>query len=353
MSIRHTWTISEDDLDKRLDVFLARQLPELSRSMCQDLIREQKISFFSARKDQDISDQISNHLKLELNDVVSVNGEYTKKEAAVDVSMENAEPIFMKDLYIVYEDSDLVVIDKPVGCLVHPGNGQRGTIEKPTLLNGLAYYFQQQDKTIIPLLVHRLDQDTSGLMVVAKNQATHYFLTQQFTNRTLSRHYIAFIWGCPENPQDTIETWIMPNPKDPTRQKILPLDKNMVHVYAEKKIEAPSRHAKKATTQYQVLNFDKNTGVSALMLKLQTGRTHQIRAHMNFINHSILGDPVYNNKQSKNLSKKFNFQTQCLHAFCLSFVHPKDNKTIKFKAACPYFWDQEQYKKLYPVDFSW
>jgi 23S rRNA pseudouridine1911/1915/1917 synthase len=228
-------------------------------------------------------------------------------------------------LRIVYEDDDLLVIDKPPGLVVHPAAGHRDR----TLVNALLAHCGASLSGIggvaRPGIVHRLDKDTSGLMVVAKHDAAHQALLRQFGDRSLSRVYQALVWGSPSPLTGAIEGAIGRHPR------------------ARQKMAVVSRGGKSALTHYRVLE-NLNAGVSLVECTLATGRTHQIRVHMAHIKHPVVGDPIYGrrraagstDKTSKGIVTKIAaFPRQALHAAALKFRHPRTGKAMHFKANLP------------------
>jgi len=218
-------------------------------------------------------------------------------------------------LDIVFEDDYVIVINKPAGMVVHPGSGNK----EKTLVNALLGYCGDDLSGIggeeRPGIVHRLDKDTSGLMVIAKNDFAHKKLSEQFEKKTLQRTYWACVYGVPCPHEGEIELPLGRNPKD--RKKI-----------------AVRSDGKNAITRYRVL---KDFGIASLVeCKLLTGRTHQIRVHLTHIGHPIIGDKVYKGRTPRK-SEEFlkNFPRQALHAIKLEFLHPKTGKTKRFKTELP------------------
>jgi 23S rRNA pseudouridine1911/1915/1917 synthase len=236
---------------------------------------------------------------------------------------EPAEPAAQKiPLKILYEDDDLLVIDKPVGMVVHPAPGNRDQ----TLVNALLAHCGKSLSGVggvaRPGIVHRLDKDTSGLLVVAKNDLAHQVLQKQFGDRSLSRTYYALVWGIPPLLADEIDAPIGRHARD--RKKM-----------------AVTGKGKASLTRYRVLKVFDSGAVQACLVecKLATGRTHQIRVHMAHIKHPVIGDPVYGRK---NISTKdmiaavlYDFPRQALHARELQFLHPRTHKRMRFNSDIP------------------
>lgn len=211
-------------------------------------------------------------------------------------------------LDIVYEDDDLLVVNKPNGMVVHPAVGN----PHGTLVNALLYHakhLSDVNGSFRPGIVHRIDADTTGLLVVAKNNETHMALAEQLKNKTTHRKYIALCWGVIEEDSGDIIAPIGRDLKD--RKKMTVTDKN----------------SKDAVTHFRVLERYKNA--TKVELELETGRTHQIRVHMNYIGHPIINDKVYGNR------KLFDETGQCLHAKTLGFVHPRTKQYIEFDSPLP------------------
>lgn len=211
-------------------------------------------------------------------------------------------------LDIVYEDDDLLVVNKPNGMVVHPAVGN----PHGTLVNALLYHakhLSDVNGSFRPGIVHRIDADTTGLLVVAKNNETHMALAEQLKNKATHRKYIALCWGVIEEDSGDIIAPIGRDLKD--RKKMAVTDKN----------------SKDAVTHFRVLERYKNA--TKVELELETGRTHQIRVHMNYIGHPIINDKVYGNR------KLFDETGQCLHAKTLGFVHPRTKQYMEFDSPLP------------------
>jgi 23S rRNA pseudouridine1911/1915/1917 synthase len=296
-------------LDKALTQLLADQRPALSRARIQALIagglvtRDGKPVTGTSRK-------------------VKAGETYTLSIPPPEPAKPRAQKI---KLNIVYEDKDLLVIDKPVGMVAHPAPGNR----EGTLVNALLAHCGKSlsgiGGVVRPGIVHRLDKDTSGLMVVAKNDAAHQALSRQFSDRTLSRTYHALVWGVPAPITGEIDAPIGRHPRD--RKKM-----------------AVTAKGKPAVTRYRVL--ERLGPVSLIECKLMTGRTHQIRVHLAHIKHPVVGDPVYGKrgsgfgaqgsaKEKKAIEALQTFPRQALHATELKFQHPRTNKAMRFKSELP------------------
>jgi 23S rRNA pseudouridine1911/1915/1917 synthase len=279
---------------KRLDIFLAQFFSEnglgLSRTAIQDLIVKGGvlINGKSATKQ---------HTKVKTDDLVRVTVE-EKKPNTLD--KENIP------LEVVYEDEDLAIINKPIGLVVHPAPGN----QEHTLVNALLYRFTDLSSInpLRPGIVHRLDKETSGLLVVAKNNTAHLFLAKQFAKHSIKRKYIAIVRGDMEFDENVIEA---PIGRHPVNRK------NMSVSFTE--------NTKYARTYYRTVKRWKD--FSLLELEPFTGRTHQLRVHLAFIGHPILGDTKYGKNNS--------FARLCLHALSLGFIHPRSGKLMEFSSEAP------------------
>ena len=232
------------------------------------------------------------------------------------------------DLDIVYEDDDLLVVNKPAGMVVHPGHGNYSG----TLINALIYHFENLPKNSSnrPGLVHRLDKDTSGLLVIAKNDESMFHLSNQFAEKKSKREYIAMVWGNVKDDRGRINNYIGRNPKNRLQNIVLDDDK----------IE----NGKRAITNYEVLS--RMNYVSLLKCTLETGRTHQIRVHMKHIGHTLFNDERYGGNsilKGTTFTKYKQFVENCfkllprqaLHAKTLGFIHPKTGEFMQFDSELP------------------
>ena len=232
------------------------------------------------------------------------------------------------DLNIVFEDDDIVVVNKPAGIVVHPGHGN----QTGTLINGLIYHFDNlpNNSSNRPGLVHRIDKDTSGLLVVAKNDNAMTKLSKQFANKTSKREYVALVWGNLKEEEGTINQIIGRNPKN-RLQNIVFNDED-------------SHLGKPAITHYKVLQ--RFGYVSLISCRLETGRTHQIRVHLKFIGHTLFNDERYGGNlilKGTTFTKYKQFVENCfkvlprqaLHAKSLGFIHPTSNKFMEFESEMP------------------
>ena len=303
--------VKEDEKNLRVDVFINKKRSDISRTRVKNLI-------------------LDNRLKI--NNRVIINP--SKKIATgdvLDLIIPKPKNVSLKpykyNLNIIYEDQDLIVINKPAGIVMHPGAGNFDN----TIVNALMNYDKNSLSNIggelRPGIVHRIDKNTSGLVVIAKNNLTHEHLSIQFNKHTIKRIYQLLIWGKVRPSKGRIETLITRSSKN--RQMM----------------EVSSIKGKKAITNYKTIKVfeNKNTPtLSFLECKLETGRTHQIRVHMNYLGNSIVGDDKYKKKFKKiknidvSLEKSLiNLNRQFLHAKTIGFIHPKNNEEMIFNSILP------------------
>lgn len=287
--------VKDDDVGKRLDQFLQSYFPDLTRSHIQKAIERGEISLL--RNNKII---IKNGEKLRKNDKISY---FFEKPREINLEPENLS------LDIIYEDDDLAVINKPQGLVVHP------CVSCPdkTLVNGLLYQIKNLsgiNGEIRPGIVHRIDKDTCGLLLIAKNDKAHVELSRQIANKTCSRKYLALIEGKFKEGSGTIQTQIGRDKKD------------------RKKMAVVLQNGRTAITEYDTKEiFDK---YSLVEFSLETGRTHQIRVHAKYLNHPIVGDVLYGKKENK-----FGLKGQFLCAYMISFIHPTTKEKMQFKIELP------------------
>lgn len=286
------YEVREDDARKRLDVFLAGEAEGYTRSHIQRLVGEGRAT---------------------VNGVI-VRASYKVKQGDL-VRLEIPEPEGMETkaekipLDIYYEDNDVIVLNKPRGMVVHPAAGNYSG----TVVNALLYHCRDLsgiNGVLRPGIVHRLDKDTSGLIMVAKNDAAHVSLAQQLKDRRITRIYLALVHGKVKDASGVIDAPIGRDPKN--RQKMAVVHKNSKH----------------AVTNYRVLS--RYAGYTYLRLKLETGRTHQIRVHLSYIGHPVVGDLKYGPSRPH-----FNLAGQFLHAAVIGFIHPRTGAYLEFEAPLP------------------
>lgn len=279
--------VEEEQQPLRIDSYLADKL-SISRSKVQKLIKEDKV--------QVNGKNINANYLVKANDEIAINDDLNYE---ITIEPENIP------LDVIYEDNDLMVINKESGMVVHPAPGHY----TKTLVNALLYRFNiSKTSNMRPGIVHRLDKDTSGLMLVAKNEETHEKLASMIANKEVERHYLAITEGVIKSDTGTIDAPIGRDPNN--RQKMQVTDVN----------------AKNAITHFKVLErFKKNTLIECI---LETGRTHQIRVHLAYIGYPILNDPTY----SKGKCSEFG---QILHSTSIKFKHPRTNEELYFKVEPP------------------
>lgn len=281
--------VENNEAGQRLDVFLSAELG-FSRSYIKQLI--------------DNGDIVYNGEKVK-------SGKLTKPDAIITVNVREEEcELIAQDipLDILYEDDDIAVINKQQGLTVHPGGGAKDN----TLVNALMFHLKSLSSingVVRPGIVHRLDKDTSGVIVVAKNDFSHLDLAAQIASRTVKKIYYALLEGVVKNDCGTIETFIDRNPND-------------------RKLMTVAKQGRLAISKYEVLErYREHTLVKFDIL---TGRTHQIRVHAKHISHPVVGDRSYGYKK-----QKFNLQGQLLHAQTISFLHPRTKEPLTFSAPLP------------------
>lgn len=295
------YDISSENKDIRIDKFLSSIVENKSRSYIQGLIEESKVTVNNRI--------IKSNYKLKDGDKVKVT---LPEPIQLDVKAEKL------DLNILYEDKDLVIINKNRGMVVHPAPGNY----TGTLVNGLLYHCDDLsgiNGVIRPGIVHRIDKDTSGILVVAKNDEAHNSLADQFKDHSIKREYYALVEGRFSKVIGTIDKPLGRHKKERIKRAIV-------------------EDGKRAVTHYEVLEqYDK--GISLVKCTLETGRTHQIRVHMSSIGHPLLGDTLYGSKKIKT-----NIEGQVLHAKTLGFIHPSTKEYIEFNSELP-----EYFKSLLDV----
>ena len=294
--MKGSFVIVDSEALKRLDVVFNEHFVEYSRSHIKNLIDEGKIL---------------------LNDKECKAGEKVKSGDKVDYQFEELKPLEVEpediDFEIVYQDQDLIVVNKPQGLVVHPCSSTKDG----TLVNGLLYKIKDLsgiNGVLRPGIVHRLDKNTSGLMLVAKNDMAHLSLAKQIKDKTCHRQYLALCEGIFKEKEGHIETFLERSKTD--RKKMAVSDKG-----------------RKAITNYRVIKEYPLSKKSLVEFSLQTGRTHQIRVHCKSLGHPIIGDDVYG-KADKNLNG------QLLHSYEISFTHPRTGEPMSFEIDLPPYFKQ-------------
>ena len=303
--------VKENDKSFRIDVFISNNSKEISRTRIKNLILDKKLKI----NNKIILDPAK---KLNTGDKISLIIPEPKKSSL--------KPYKYK-LNIIYEDEDLIVLNKPAGIVMHPGAGNFDN----TIVNALINYDKDSLSSIgdklRPGIVHRIDKNTSGLVVIAKNNQSHENLSLQFSKHSITRIYQLLVWGKIRPSKGKIETLITRSSKN--RQMMM----------------VSNSKGKRALTNYQTIELFENKSIPTLSLlecKLETGRTHQIRVHMNFLGNSIVGDDKYKKKfkKIKNINplleeKIINLKRQFLHAKTIGFIHPKKIKEMIFNSILP------------------
>ncbi|MCK9217873.1 MAG: RluA family pseudouridine synthase [Firmicutes bacterium] len=284
--------VTEQDISTRLDVFISNKIKTYSRSYIKKLINDGMVNVNNVIRQP--------NYRLKSGEQVKV---FIPKTVKVDIKPENIK------IDIIYEDNYIMIINKPQGMVVHPAHGNYSG----TLVNALLYQCTSLsgiNGIIRPGIVHRLDKDTSGLLVVAKTNVAHIELSNQFKEGSTIRKYVALLEGKMKSETGVVKAPIGRHPVD------------------RKKMMVTSKNSKYAETKYKILeSFKNNTLVEA---KLETGRTHQIRVHMSYIGHPVVGDILYGYKKNR-----FNLKGQLLHASILGLNHPITKKDLKFRAPLP------------------
>ncbi len=292
------FSLTEQDAGKRLDVVLAEACPEYTRSYLQKLCKEQRVqadgkaakSSYKCREGEQITLTVPAPKELE------------------------AGPEEM-DLDVVYEDKDVILINKPKGMVVHPAAGH----DTGTLVNGLLAHCRGElsgiNGVLRPGIVHRIDKDTTGILIACKNDAAHQKIAAQLYEHSITRVYHAIVYGILKEDEGTVDAPIGRSPKDRKKMAVV-------------------QGGRRAVTHYKVLRRLKK-GYTYIECRLETGRTHQIRVHMSSIGHPLLGDDVYGPKK-----QKYSLEGQCLHAKVLGFVHPGTSEYMEFETPLPQYFEE-------------
>lgn len=295
--------VAEDESGARVDQLIGDRIAEISRSAAARLIRDGRVTIEGIAADKP-------SIRVETGQIVTV------RLLAPEPARAAPENI---PLSVLYQDDDIAIIDKPSGLVVHPAAGhQQGTLVNALLhhLDGLSGIGGEMR----PGIVHRLDKDTSGLVVVAKNDLAHRFLSETWNRGSVRKTYLAIVYGAPSPDSGMIDAPIGRHARDRKRMAIVP-------------------DGKLSSTAYRVLEFF--TGCSLVELDLNTGRTHQIRVHLQSIGHPVVGDPIYSGAQWKGIQDRAvrdvlrSMKRQALHAFRLELVHPSTRERLRFEAELP------------------
>lgn len=292
-----TFAAEKEDAGMRIDLFLAENMENLSRSGIQKLMEEGHIRLNGGA--------VKANYKLREKDLMEVEIPEAKE---VEILPEDIS------LDILYEDADVIVVNKPQGMVVHPAPGHMSG----TLVNALLFHCGEELSGINgekrPGIVHRIDKDTSGVLMIAKNDVAHRSLAAQLAEHSITRKYNAIVYNGFQEEEGTVDQPIGRNPQDRRKMAVTP------------------KHSRHAVTHYRVLErMEKFTLIEA---QLETGRTHQIRVHMTYIGHPLLGDPVYGPKK-----QPFQMEGQALHARVLGFLHPKTGEYLEFEAPLPPYFE--------------
>lgn len=289
--------VKDNEQNKRLDMYIAEEKKELSRTTIKRLLEDGNILVNGKMQKASYKPETGDKIQIDMPEVVET------KLIAQDIPVP-----------VIYEDKDIIVVNKPKGMVVHPANGN----PDGTLVNAILAMCKDSlsgiGGEIRPGIVHRLDKDTSGLLIIAKNDLAHMNMSKQIQDRKVIKKYIALVRGTVPENEATIDMPIARSQKD---RKKMAVDKN----------------GKEAVTHFKVLaRYDKYT---LLEIKIDTGRTHQIRVHMSYIGHPVIGDEVYSNGKNE-----FGVKGQMLHAKYLEFKHPITGKDIKLEAPLPEYFEE-------------
>lgn len=291
------YRIQEETQNIRLDKVITILNPELSRSMIQKLLEDGKILVNNKQEKASYKTKLEDRIQVE--DIIPKEIELKAQDIPVE---------------IIYEDSDIIVVNKPKGMVVHPANGNPDGTLVNAIMNICKDSLSGIGGEIRPGIVHRIDKDTSGLLIVAKNDKAHIKLSEQIKNREVTKKYVALVRGVIKENQATIDMPIGRSDKD--RKKM-----------------AVKKDGKKAVTHFEVTQ--RYNGYTYLDIKIDTGRTHQIRVHLAEIGYPIVGDGVYSNGKNP-----FGVEGQMLHAKSLEFKHPITGENLKLEAPLPEYFQK-------------
>lgn len=292
-----TYTVKKENIGSRIDAYLANEDIELSRVAIQRLIKEEKILVNNKK--------VKSSYKLQEGDKITIEDEEPKEIElkAQDIPVE-----------IIYEDNDIIVVNKPKGMVVHPGSGNLDGTLVNSLMNICKDSLSGIGGEIRPGIVHRLDKDTSGILVVAKNDKAHINLSEQIKDHKVEKKYIALVRGIVKENEAKIDMPIARSPKDRKKMAVV-------------------QGGKRAVTNFKVLERFPKDNCTLLEVKIETGRTHQIRVHLSEIGYPLIGDEVYSNGKNK-----WQIKGQCLHSKSLKFKHPITGKEMYLEAQLPQYY---------------
>ncbi len=305
MSSSRQLFFAEDNPGERLDSFIAASLPDISRSQIKKLIDSQAITIAGAA--------VKASHKLRGGETICIELPDPEPTEAIPENI---------PLAVLYEDSDVIVVDKAAGMVVHPAAGHASG----TLVNALLYHCEDLagiGGALRPGIVHRIDKDTSGVMIATKNDQSHIHLAQQFKDHSINRVYVALVHGIPKTARGTID---------------LPIGR---HPVQRKKMSSQGRQTKHAVTHWSVLKKYPEAQLSLVEFKLETGRTHQIRVHFSEQGHPLVADPLYGRpissfkRDPQLISLVKTLPGQALHAKTLGFIHPKTEEYLEFSSEIP------------------
>lgn len=298
-----TKKVSENEKNMRLDKFLVSCCPSFSRNRIIKLIETDCVKY---EKEDRFADEADLKVKEGDSFVITLPNAVPAEPEAENIPLD-----------ILYEDDDLIVVNKPAGMVVHPGAGNY----QGTLVNALLYHCKDSlsgiGGVLRPGIVHRIDKDTSGILVVAKNDFSHIHLSEQFKKHTIERVYQSFVWGVLKQKEGVVSSLI--GRSSSNRQKMAVVTVN----------------GKQAVTHYECVDIYPKVPASLIKCVLETGRTHQIRVHMSSLGHSLIGDSVYGVVLKSAPSQLRFFPRQALHASFLGFIHPRTEKFLSFEVPLP------------------
>lgn len=304
--------IHEDEAGIRIDKLISERVLDLSRSYIQKLIKDGYVKVGSK--------VVKSNYKVSANDNVTI---VFPRPEPIDISPENI------NIDIIYEDEDLIIINKPKNMVVHPAPGHYSG----TLVNALMYHCKEHlsgiNGILRPGIVHRIDKDTTGLLIVCKNDRSHQKIAEQLAVHSVNRKYVALVHGIIDDDEGVI-------------------DKPISRGNIDRKMMVINHDGKRAVTHYKVLNRYQLNGnrFTLVECRLETGRTHQIRVHMSSINHPLVGDTIYGYNEKR---QPFKTEGQMLHAMTIGFVHPSTNKYVEFVSELPLYFTNIL-NKLFIID---